>query len=73
MKGLNYANESLVVVMADAGSYLMLPIRGRIKEVKVILTLFLERKVEALHPQKLVQNLYLHLLEKSVLAILILL
>lgn len=38
--------------MADAGSYLMLPIGGRIKEVKVILNLFLEREVEALHPQK---------------------
>lgn len=38
--------------MADAGSYLMLSIGGRIKEVKVILTLFLEREVETFHPQK---------------------
>lgn len=38
--------------MANAGSYLMLPIGGRIKQVKVILTLFLEREVEAFRPQK---------------------
>lgn len=52
--------------MADAGSYLMLPIGGRIKEVKIILTLFLEREVEAFHPQKTCSKfIYLHLLEKK--------
>lgn len=56
------------MVMADAGSYLMLSIGGRIKEVKVILTLFLEREVEAFHPQKNLFKIYIcTFLRKSVI------